>query len=462
MNVRVVSTKIIKPVHDHNSPQPIARSITSITLSAFDRVSEDMHIAAIYAFRPPAPSNSAVATGLARVLSHYPEWAGWLGHDENNNPAILLNDKGVKLTEASVDSTFDEAVPLDLSPVHLSLQPSKHGIEELLQVQLTRFACGALVVGYTMHHRVADGHAASQFLVAWGRACRGLEVHRHSSLDRCSLFSPRNPPHVDFEHRGVEFASEEFARCLDYSFKGKIITYKAHFTKEFLKKLKSQATSGAPPRRSYTTVESLVAHLWRAVTIARGLDKNDTTNVRISVNGRTRLRRNVPDDYFGNLILWAYPRTTVKELVSRPLHYVAELIHRAVADVDERYFKSFVDFASSGAVEAEGLVPAPEPKGRDMCRNLDVDSWIRFPLYELDFGGGSPFYFMPSYMPVEGLVNFLPSLVGDGRIEVHVSLFDHNVAAFQQLCYSLDADTRNYGYNHNWDQVDKVKEMARL
>lgn len=134
MNVRVVSTMIIKPVHDHNSPQPIARSITSITLSAFDRVSEDTHIAAIYAFRPPAPSNSAVATGLARVLSHYPEWAGRLGHDENNNPAILLNDKGVKLAEACVDSTFDDAVPLDLSPVHLSLQPSKHGIEELLQV----------------------------------------------------------------------------------------------------------------------------------------------------------------------------------------------------------------------------------------------------------------------------------------------------------------------------------------
>ena len=37
-----------------------------------------------------------------------------------------------------------------------------------------------------------------------------------------------------------------------------------------------------------------------------------------------------------------------------------ELISEGVARVDDGYFRSFIDFASSGAVEEEGLVPAAD------------------------------------------------------------------------------------------------------
>uniref|UniRef100_A0A0D3GZ25 Uncharacterized protein n=1 Tax=Oryza barthii TaxID=65489 RepID=A0A0D3GZ25_9ORYZ len=62
-------------------------------------------------------------------------------------------------------------------------------------------------------------------------------------------------------------------------------------------------------------------------------------------------------DYFDNLVLWLFPRCDVGELVTRSTHDTAEPIHCAVAGIDDAYFRSFVDFTSSRAVEADGLIP---------------------------------------------------------------------------------------------------------
>ena len=122
---------------------------------------------------------------------------------------------------------------------------------------------------------------------------------------------------------------------------------------EFLTKLKAKASAGR--NRPYSTFESLVAHLWRAITQARGLNGFETTHVTISVNGRQRMNPRVPNEYFGNLVLWAFPRAKVKE----PVQYAAKLIHVAVAKVNDDYFKSFIDFASNEEV-VKDMVPTAD------------------------------------------------------------------------------------------------------
>ncbi|XP_010933349.1 agmatine coumaroyltransferase-2 [Elaeis guineensis] len=435
MMVRVESSRLVKP-SDQGHPPP---TTLRVPLSIFDKVTYDTHIAVIYAFRPPIPSNSMVEKGLSRVLSEYREWAGRLGKDPEGNPFILLNDEGVRFIEASADTTLDKAMPFKPSAALLSFHPSLHGVAELVQVQLTRFTCGSLMVGFTAHHLVADGHATSNFLVAWGLASRGLAIDPLPLHDRASFFVPRSPPRLEFKHRGVEFMTRnKFDKGKDNPLKDDIVVHRVHFTKEFLHKLKAQASLGSKSNRPYTTFESLVAHLWRLVTRARGLDGCETTHVRISVNGRTRLSPRVPNEYFGNLVLWAFPRAKVAELIGKPLQFAAELIHDEVAKVNDGYFRSFIDFASSGVVESENLVPTADMGKSVLCPNLEVDSWLRFPFYDLDFGGGAPpYYFMPSYFPVEGMLFILPSSMGDGSIDAFVPLFCHSVDAFKQDCYSL-------------------------
>ncbi|MQM04705.1 hypothetical protein Taro_037505 [Colocasia esculenta] len=471
MKVKRESSRLVKPFYEgvHSPPTTLTAPLT-----VFDTVTFNSHVAVIYAYRPPTPPNSKVEKGLARALSEYREWAGRLCRDpDHGRPAILLNDAGALFVEASVDCTLDKALPFRPSPALLSLHPDLHGVDDhLVQVQLTRFKCGSLVVGFTAHHMVADGHATSSFLVAWGNATRGVPMDPLPLHGRSAFLSPRDPPRVEFEHRGVEFMKapnkknlpslqllnggvhdgaeeeEEEGVRLVVGEREDVIVHKAHFTVDFLAKLKASASSSPGVRgniaavpvngRPFSTFECLVAHLWRTTTRARELGGQETTQVRISVNGRGRLAPQVPADYFGNLVLWAFPRAKVWELLGQPLGHAAGLIRDAVSRVNNAYFRSFVDFASSGAVEAEGLVPTADMEKMVLYPNLEVDSWLRFPFYEVDFGGGGPYIFMPTYFPVEGMLFLLPSFIGDGSIDAFVPLFQQNLPTFKNLCYALD------------------------
>ncbi|XP_009616122.1 agmatine hydroxycinnamoyltransferase 1-like [Nicotiana tabacum] len=435
MKIRIESSRIIKPFYE-NTPPP---TTSHISLSVFDKVTYDAHIAIIYAYRPPTPPNAAIELGFQKALAIYREWAGRLGKDEHENPVIQLNDEGVRFVEASVDSTLDQVMPYKPSPSLLNLHPSLNDVKELVQVQLTRFTCGSLVVGFTAHHTLADGHSTSNFLVAWGQACRGLRVNPLPLHDR-TIFNPRNPPMIEYNHKGVEFMSK-FKKERSFNevhhISEDIVVHKVHFTVEFLAKLKAKASSMNSNNKPYSTFESLVAHLWRSITKARGLSGFETTQIRISVNGRTRLNPRIPNEYFGNLVLWAFPTAKVKDLLLEPLSYATKLIHDAVTKVNNNYFKSFIDFANT-KVKEEDLISTADMNKHILCPNIEVDSWLRFPFYDLDFGTGCPYIFMPSYFPTEGMMFLVPSFIGDGSIDVFIPLFEDKLPTFKKICYSLD------------------------
>nr|CAD1834504.1 unnamed protein product [Ananas comosus var. bracteatus] len=445
MKVVVESSRIIKPAHNADHIPPPLTITQHIPLSVFDKVTFDTHIAVIYAFRPPTPPNSMIEEGLAKVLAEYREYAGRFGEDSEGNRVILLNDEGVRFVEASVDTTLSNAMPFKPSPSLLDFHPSADGVEELLLVQLTRFTCGSLVLGFSSHHTIADGHATSNFLVSWGLASRGLSISPLPLHDRTSLFVPRHPPQLEFEHRGVEFKSKKSRDSnMENPLKNEVVIHKAHFTKEFLSKLKATASVGRD--QPYTTFQCLVAHLWRIVTKARGLNGCETTHVRIAVDGRRRMIPAVPDGYSGNLVLWAFPRANVRELMNRPLQYAADLIRTEVAKVEDSYLKSFIDFSSSGAVEEEGLMPTADADEMVLCPNLEVDCWTRFPFYDLNFGGGGPYYFVPSYLPVEGLLMLLPSFIGDGSIDAFVpcSIITWTPSSFVAIPWTSPSSLHTY------------------
>ncbi|XP_070018878.1 agmatine hydroxycinnamoyltransferase 1-like [Nicotiana sylvestris] len=277
MKVRIESSRIIKPIYEHTPPP----TTSHISLSVFDKVTYEAHIAIIYAYRPPTPPNAAIELGLQKTLAIYREWAGRLSKDEHENQVILLNDEGVRFVEASIDSTLDQVMPYKPSPSLLKLHPSLNDVKELVQVQLTRFTCGSLVVGFTAHHTVADGHSTSNFFVAWGQACRGLRVSPLPLHDR-TIFNPRNPPLIEYKHKGVEFMSKIKKECSlneVHHISNDIVVHKVHFTVEFLAKLKAKASSMNDNNKPYSTFESLVAHLWRSITKARGLSGFETTQI---------------------------------------------------------------------------------------------------------------------------------------------------------------------------------------
>ncbi|CAN6274587.1 unnamed protein product [Urochloa humidicola] len=451
MKITVQSSKAIKPAYGGgggNAPS-VTEDAAAIPLTVFDKVNYDLYISGINLFRPPSPPNAVLAAGLARALVEYREWAGRLGVDAGGRRAILLNDAGARFVEATANVSLDAAMPMEPTPAVLSLHPSGDGADELLLVQVTRFPCGAVAVGHTMHHAVADGRAACNFLLAWGQATRGAAFHPVPAHDRAApAFLPRQPPLVTFQHRGVEFKAKprgdkKPGRRGGDGYGEEIAVRRVRFSWEFVAELRSRG-SPAAAARPYSAFQCVAAHLWRCVTKARGLDASEVTTLSVAVDGRVRMRDPpVPEGYAGNAVLWARPAAAAGELVSRPLRFAVELVSRAVARVDEGYFRSFVDFASSGVVEKEGLVPAADAEETAYSPDVEVDSLLHAPFCDLDFGGGPPFFFMPSYLPVEGSVFIVRSFAGDRSVDAYVPLFRRDMDTFNKCCYSLEmADAR--------------------
>jgi hypothetical protein len=267
MEVKAVSTKLVKPLYpDGAAPQDTTEHVPS---SVFDKLTYHIQMAIIYAFSAPAPSTADIERGLADVLAVYRLFAGQVGAGPDGAPGVLLNDHGARLVEACVDATLADVAPNKPTPEILKLHPDlDRELEEVVQVQLTRFACGSLAVGFTANHAVADGHATSDFLVAWGRAARGLDVRGGQSLppphNHPDLFRPRDPPLVEFEHRSVEYHHP--APTIDkhgHHGADNVVIHRAHFTKDFIARLRAKASEGRG--RPFSRFETTLAHLWRTM-----------------------------------------------------------------------------------------------------------------------------------------------------------------------------------------------------
>ncbi|KAL4199928.1 hypothetical protein AMTRI_Chr03g53780 [Amborella trichopoda] len=437
MKIEKQSSRLVTPSCETKPLTP--STCTIITLNPFDRAAGNDHIPIIFAYKAPTPPNSAIERGLGLVLSDYRVWAGRLTDDER---AVVLNDKGVRFVEATAFCTLDEASPFKSNTQLWDLHPSVEDVEELMQAQLTRFTCGSLVVGFTSNHMIADGEATGRFLAAWGQATRGLLDYPVPIHDRAML-KPRDPLSIEFDHLGNEYMEKRLVK--EFSWEGivdQLRMQKFHFSPDFLAKLKARASVRCPSGGGYSTYESVVSHVWQKVTRARGasVGEEEISQVGISVNLRTRLVPPIPREYFGNMVLWAFPRTTVHELLSQPLDRVAALVHAAIAQVNDRYARSFVDF--DALVEREGrwgeLVPTGEVESAVFCPNLEASSWLWLPFDEMDFGSGGPDVFMPSFIPYDGDVVIVSPMKGKRGIDVFVCLFDNIMPVFQDIWHTLD------------------------
>ncbi|RZC93695.1 hypothetical protein C5167_016325 [Papaver somniferum] len=433
VQIEQVSSKHLQPIY--NSEQPVSTT-KSMPLTVFDRLGEDQHVSTLYAYKPPNPSNTLLEQGLRKTLSEFRECAGRFGKDDNGQTIILLNDEGMRFTEASANCTFDQAIPFTPS-ILLKLSPNLEGAEEIALVQLTRFTCGTLVVSFSGQHIVGDGQSMVFFMVAWSQACRGLDINPRPLCNR-NIFVPRNPFNNEFDHRSVEIVKRKSKYSIPLRYKEDYLVQQVlHCTPEFIAKIKSKASSFSDANgvhRPHSTFVCLVAHLWTVITRVRGLSDSQKTYVKISVNGRRKLRPRIPDEYFGNMVLWAFPETQGKNLRGNSLSHAAEIIQKEVMKVDGNYFKSYIDFANEN-LNDDGLTPR---KVVPSCwPNMEIQSWLGFPIKEVDFGSGKPFMYMPSFDPVEGETYIVPSIAGDGSIDVYVTLFQQQQALFKELFYNI-------------------------
>lgn len=145
-------------------------------------------------------------------------------------------------------------------------------------------------------------------------------------------------------------------------------------------------------------------------------------------------------DFFGNMVLWAFPRLQVRDLLNSSYHRVVSVIREAVARINDDYIQSFVDFGAVAEENGEELQATAPLAGSMLYPDLEVDSWLGFEINEMimDLGTGPPCAFLLPNVPIEGLMVFVPSYVERGGVDLFMALHEAHVDAFEQTCHSVD------------------------
>ncbi|KAK1609944.1 hypothetical protein QYE76_033617 [Lolium multiflorum] len=256
----------------------------------------------------------------------------------------------------------------------------------VMAAQVTELADG-MFVALSLNHGVADGTAFWRFFNTWSEISRciidgdggcevssPLPVHRRWFLDGCPVPIPLPFGSVE-EIVGQRLGSyPPVQECF------------LHFSAESVKKLKAKANAemSGIATATISSLQALLAHLWRAACRARRLAPGQETMYSLLVGCRGRVD-GVPTAYLGNAVAHAAAQSPAGEILDRGLGWAAWLLNRAVASFDERSLREKL-----ASWPGEPSFPSMAAFSATAHTSLLTGSSPRFDVYGNDFGWGRP------------------------------------------------------------------------
>ncbi|KAK3219166.1 hypothetical protein Dsin_013136 [Dipteronia sinensis] len=378
----------------------------SLSLSEWDQIGSITHVPTLYFYQPSQKLliDTVITTlkdSLSRALVHFYPLAGrlrWIGHGRLE---LVCNAAGVQFIEAVSQSKLYSFGEFSQSPEYDFLIPTVDytiPIQELplLIVQVTKFQCGGISLGFTISHVVADGQSALHFLSEWARLARGEALAVSPFIDR-KLLRAGDPPvlaHPILDH--TEFNSHPphlIGQTNNIEERKKKTTVAMlKLTKSQVDKLKNMATNKSlNTGRPYSRYETIAGHIWQCACKARDHNAEQPTALGVCVDSRSRLQPPLPPGYFGNTTLDVIAVSSSGELISKPLGYAASKIRKAIMTVNDEYLRSGIEFLKSQAdlTKFQDLHALGGDDGPFYGNpNIQVVSWLTLPIYGLDFGWG--------------------------------------------------------------------------
>lgn len=410
----------------------------SLWNSNVDLVVPSMHTPSVYFYRPTAASDffdaRVLKEGLSKALVPFYPMAGRLRRDEDGRIEIYCNAEGVLLVEAETTAVIDDfgdfAPTLQLRQLIPAVDYSG-GIESypLLVLQVTYFKCGGVSLGVGMQHHVADGYSGLHFVNTWSDMSRGLDLKLPPFIDR-TLLRARDPPQPTFRH--VEYQpAPPMKKSVQSDPAGTTVSI-FKFTREQLNLLKAKSKENGNAV-NYSSYEMLSGHVWRCTCKARDLPDDQDTKLYIATDGRARLRPQLPNGYFGNVIFTTTPVAVAGDIMANPTWFAAGKIHDALIRRDDEYLRSALDY-----LEIQPDISALVRGAHTFrCPNLGITSWVRLPIHDADFGWGRPIFMGPGGIAYEGLSFIIPSASDDGSLSVAISLQTQHMKVFEKLFFDI-------------------------
>ncbi|OEL23967.1 hypothetical protein BAE44_0015011 [Dichanthelium oligosanthes] len=391
---------------------------------------------------PPFPSMvTSLQASLATTLAAFLPLAGKLAFRPDSGDVVLdcspaAVSSGVKFVEAEISGGADEMRRLARVDEHdteafVQLVPEIDAARlpaPILAVQVTRPAGdgGAVAVGVTMLHAVADGHAVWQFMRAWSTAARegslasaGLPPPtfdragvRHPKADELigmvsRVFAPALPllwPRSSPSALDIPQQSRRtFVLCAD-----EIQSLKQNIQQGI------RTVTGVEPSKPPTTYVAISSLVWTSIVDAKAAMRDaDDAYFMVSSDCRHRLRPPLGDGFFGNCILPFFARARASDLrgeagAARAAVAIQDAIREHLEEPEEPLL----------GIERSLAVYLSIPPGALTA----VGSSHRFMAYQTDFGWGAPRRVELASVFGGELVALLDSSAGCGGVQVSVAL----------------------------------------
>uniref|UniRef100_A0ACD5T9I0 Uncharacterized protein n=1 Tax=Avena sativa TaxID=4498 RepID=A0ACD5T9I0_AVESA len=395
--VRIVSRRMVRP---SNGDAPLGEDI-HLTPWDLRLISVDYIQKGILLPVSPAGGNRLVgrlASSLARALDIYYHLAGRLAVDERGDGTVTVRlrctGEGAELVHATATgiAVADLAGSLYTpSSVVWALFPlngvlgADAAVDSLpvLSAQVTELADGVFI-GVSLNHSVGDGFVFWEFFNAWSEINRGggggsiselseisARVQRRWFIDASRVPIPL--PFRKLQHVVRRFEPPKVQECF-FTFSGASV-----------KELKAKANDemAGTATAAISSLQALLAHLWRAVSRARRLPPGQETSYSLAIGCRGRVH-GIPPGYMGNALVPGRASCTVGDILDRGLGWTAWQLNRAVASFDEAATREWLEswsrepqFRYFGSLMSGGAA-------------LMTGSSPRFNVFGNDFGWGKP------------------------------------------------------------------------
>ncbi|KAF9621164.1 hypothetical protein IFM89_016658 [Coptis chinensis] len=415
--VRFISTSSIRPATHTESNQRLDLTPWELSHLALNTIQKGL------LFHKPKDDTwiTQLKTSLSCTLDHFFPLAGRLAtetHDDNTiSVFILCNNAGAEFVHATLDLTLaDILAPLYVPHIvddffRLNDTVNFDGESRpLLSVQVTELTDG-IFVGCTMNHSVVDGSSFWHFLNSWSEISRNTSAHqisRRPNFNRCFHNLPIRIPVP---------RSEKLTRSRSH-----IPQYEQqvfHFSPQNIAKLKAKANLDIINNNNImiSSLQAVLAHVWRAVTRARKVD-SDVEVIYIVVTGnRARLNPPLHEDYIGCATGSGLASAKATELVNQGLGFGAELLNQVVNLYNDAMIRDTWD----------NWVKEPKFLYLDNLLTdkplLFTGSSPRFNIYGNDFGWGCPIGVRSGCgNKCDGKMTVFPGAV-KGSMEIEVCLY---------------------------------------
>uniref|UniRef100_A0A452XL65 Shikimate O-hydroxycinnamoyltransferase n=1 Tax=Aegilops tauschii subsp. strangulata TaxID=200361 RepID=A0A452XL65_AEGTS len=302
------------------------------------------------------------------------------------------------------------------------------------QWTVTYFKCGGVSLGVATQHHLADGMSGLHFINSWSDICRGAKIAVMPFINR-TLVRARDPPTPCYPH--VEYhPSPAMLSSIpqDLSSVQTLPTTTVdifQLTRSDICRLRSQLPKAHDMPR-FSTYTLLSAHVWRCVSLARGLPSEQPTKLYCAIDGRKRLNPPLPEGFLGNVLFTATPILEAGKVVCG-LADAAKIIQMELDRVDNDYCRSALDYLELQP-DLSALVRGAQTYH---CPNLGITSWVNLPIHNADFGWGQPVFMGPGGIAFEGLAYVLPSVQNDGSLYIAISLEADHMKKFRNLIFEL-------------------------